>query len=152
MRYLIEEYDKNGYLKAPIWLWFAWLFLARGWIVFVMAGVTRDKGSDILSMIYPNSFSLYIMMCMGVPSLLLMWVIGLRNPDRRWLNKLIGLGRMMTIVIAIVQLALELHYISLQHGQFTWGAALSVVGLSWIIIYLFNSRRVKDCFDSISDN
>ncbi len=120
--------------------------------MFVMAGITRDKGSDILSMIYPNSFSLYIMMCMGVPSLLLMWVIGLRNPERRWLNKLIGLGRITTILLAIVQLALELHYISLQHGQFTWGAALSVVGLSWIVIYLFNSRRVKDCFDSISDN
>ncbi|GAD89049.1 hypothetical protein VHA01S_014_00740 [Vibrio halioticoli NBRC 102217] len=152
VRYLIEEYDKNGYLKAPFWLWLCWLFLARGWIVFALAGVTKDRGSDILAMIYPNSSSLYMMMCMGVPSLLLMWVIGLRNPDRHWLNKLIGLGRAVSILLSVSQLALELHYISLQDGQFSWGSALSVVGLSWIIIYLFNSRRVKDCFQSISDN
>ncbi|OBT08629.1 hypothetical protein A9264_05170 [Vibrio sp. UCD-FRSSP16_10] len=146
MRYLIEEYDKNGYLKAPYWLWLCWLFLARGWIVFVMAAATRDKGSDILAMIYPNSSGLYTIMAMGVPCLLLMWVMELRSPDRQWLNKLIKLGRPVTVLIAIVQLSFELYYISLQHGQFSWGGSLSVVGLSWIIIYLFNSRRVKDCF------
>ncbi|WP_261872945.1 DUF2919 domain-containing protein [Vibrio rarus] len=151
MRYLIEAYDKNGYLKAPVWLWLCWLFLARGWIVFVLAGVTKDQGSDTLAMIYPNATSLYIMMAMGVPSLLLMWLIELRSPNRPRLNQVIGVGRPVSLLLTVAQLVLELHYIVLQHGRFSWGGSLSVVGLSWIVIYLYNSRRVKDCFKSISD-
>jgi hypothetical protein len=92
------------------------------------------------------------MMWVGVPSLFLMWLISLRNPERPLLNSLIQWGRSITIVIAAIQLMLEGHLVFLQRGQFTWGGALSLVGLCWVLIYLFNSRRVKDCFSTIIEH
>ncbi|MGO3799245.1 MAG: DUF2919 family protein, partial [Vibrio casei] len=48
MRYAIEEYDKNGYLKPSVWLYLGWLLLAKAWVVFVIAGASRDVGTRLL--------------------------------------------------------------------------------------------------------
>jgi len=72
VRYSIEQYDANGFLKAPKWLW------------LVMAGASRDSGPKILGLIYPDHSMLYLGLAMGVPSIAMMWLVGLRHPDRRW--------------------------------------------------------------------
>ncbi|WP_261815723.1 DUF2919 domain-containing protein [Vibrio gallicus] len=146
MRYFIEDYDKHGYLKAPIWLWVGLAFLARGWVAFVMAAATRDKGSEILGLLYPSVSHLYLMMWLGLPSIVIMWFIGLRTPERPWIAKVVRIGRWVVLATAFIQIVIELQAVVLRHGQFSWGSAVSIVGLSWIIIYLFNSHRVKECF------
>lgn len=149
MRYFIEDYDKHGYLKAPAWLWVSWIFLARGWVAFVMAAATRDKGSEILGLIYPNVSHLYTMMWLGLPPIIIMWMIGLRNPERPVIARVIRIGRWVSIFTAGAQLLLELSAVMQRHGEFSWGSAASIVGLSWILIYLFNSHRVKECFKTL---
>ncbi|WP_154218762.1 DUF2919 family protein, partial [Vibrio parahaemolyticus] len=41
MRYSFDQYDAHGFLKAPILVWLGWMFLARSWVVFAMAGGSR---------------------------------------------------------------------------------------------------------------
>ncbi|EKO3593173.1 DUF2919 family protein, partial [Vibrio metschnikovii] len=65
MRYPIEHYDRYGYLNASLWLWLGWLFLARAWVVFVVAGVSREHGSTILSFVYPDHDMLYLGLMTG---------------------------------------------------------------------------------------
>ena len=36
VRYSLEQYDKHGFLKAPLWLWLGWLFLAKAWVIFIL--------------------------------------------------------------------------------------------------------------------
>ena len=120
MRYAIEQYDKHGFLKAPNLLWLSWLFLAKAWIVFVVAGASRESGSKILSIVYPDHTMLYLGLAMGIPSILLMWLIGLRNPDRAWVNKVVAWGRSITLITAAAQLSQSLYHVYLMRGTFSW--------------------------------
>lgn len=148
MRYAIEQYDKHGFLKAPNLLWLSWLFLAKAWIVFVVAGASRESGSKILSIVYPDHTMLYLGLAMGVPSILLMWLIGLRNPDRAWVNKVVAWGRSITLITAAAQLSQSLYHVYLMRGTFSWTNGVEMLLLLWLILYIGNSRSVRDSFQA----
>ncbi|KGY13842.1 membrane protein [Vibrio tubiashii] len=149
MRYAIEQYDKHGFLKAPKLVWLAWLFLAKAWVVFVVAGASRDSGSKILQIVYPDHTMLYLGLAMGIPSILLMWMVSLRSPERSWLNKIVTYGRGITLVTATAQLSQTLYHIYLVHGAFSWANGAVMLLLLWLIIYFVKSRSVKDCFQNV---
>ncbi|EGA67382.1 DUF2919 domain-containing protein [Vibrio brasiliensis] len=146
MRYAIEQYDKHGFLKAPKLLWFGWLFMAKAWVVFVVAGASRDSGSKILSIVYPDHSMLYLGLAMGIPSILLMWMVSLRSPERNWLNRIVSWGRSITLVTASAQLAQSLYHVYLTHGAFSWTNGAVMLLLLWFIIYVAKSRSVRDSF------
>jgi len=146
VRYSFEQYDKHGFLKAPLLLWLGWAFLAKAWVVFIVAGASRESGSKILEIVYPDHSMLYLGLAMGVPSIALMWLISLRNPDRAWLNRIVAWGKPVTILTAAGQLAQTLYHIYLQNGVFSWTNGLTSVALLWFTLYLVNSKSVADCF------
>lgn len=146
VRYAIEHYDQHGFLKAPKWLWLGWFFLARAWIVFVVAGASRESGSEILTIVYPNQTGLYLGLLMGLPTIALMWLYGLRSPERTWLTRVLYYGRPLTLVIAVAQWLQWAYQVYLHHGAFSWTPGGIGLLLTWLIIYLVNSRSVKDCF------
>ncbi|MDV6251509.1 DUF2919 domain-containing protein [Vibrio sp. EA2] len=146
MRYALDQYDAHGFLKAPIFVWLGWMFLARSWVVFAMAGVSRESGSKLLSIVYPDSSTLYLGLSMGIPSLLMMWLMGLRQPDRKRVNKIMSYGREVTLILCGIQLAQTLYHVYLEHGVFNWANALTITLLAWFMIYFLNGRWVKDCF------
>ncbi len=145
MRYLIEDYDKHGYLKAPIWLWLGWIFLAKAWVVFIVAGVSRESGSKLLELIYPVKETLYLGLTIGVPSILLMWLIGFRHPDRRWLNQFISWSRGLTLILISGHLGLVIYQIKLDGGVFSWSHSITAVLLIWYFLFVWKSRRLKEC-------
>ncbi len=112
-----------------------------------MAGISRESGSKLLSIVYPDSSTLYLGLSMGIPSLLLMWLMGLRQPDRRWVNKITSYGREVTLTLCAIQLAQTLYHVYLEHGVFNWANALTITLLTWFMIYFLNGRWVKDCFN-----
>lgn len=119
MRYSIEQYDSQGFLKAPIWLWLGWLFLNRAWVMFVMAGVSREQGSHLLSLIYPDHSLLYVGLAMGAPALALMWLITLRSSQRQWVNQIVAQGRAISLFVVIGQFVQTAFHVYLQQGLFT---------------------------------
>ncbi len=148
MRYSIEEYDDEGFLKAPKWLVLGWLFLAKAWIIFIVAGVSREAGSELLAMIYPVHATLYIGLIAGLPVLILSWSISLRKPQRKWLCKLLNYGKGITQVAIWAQLVVVIYQIYLESARFSWANGITLLGLFWLLLYVSRSRRVKDCFCS----
>lgn len=146
MRYLIEDYDQHGFVKSPIWLWLGWFFLAKAWVVFIAAGVSRDESSKLLEIIYPVHSTLYIGLALGLPALVLMWLMGLRSSERKVINVVVSYGKWITIVLIGMQLWLVCYQIILDNVKFSWSNASTLVLLLWFLIYIVNSRRVKDCF------
>ncbi|MGF1695879.1 DUF2919 domain-containing protein [Vibrio kyushuensis] len=144
MRYSVEQHDKNGFLKAPIWLWLGWILLAKAWVVFVVAGASRESGAKILGIVYPDQTTLYVGLAMGIPSIIFMWLIGLRNLERNWVNKIVSWGRYITLVTVCAQLALTLYHVHLEYGAFSWANGITLMLLLWFAIYLINSRSVRD--------
>jgi len=150
VRYSIEQYDTNGFLKAPVWLWLGWLFLSRAWVVFVMAGASRSNGAQILGIIYPDHSMLYLGLVMGLPSIICMWLIGLRHPDRQWVVSLSRWGREVTLITVLAQFAQTGYHVYLQQGSFQWITALTLLILLWFALYVYKSRSVRDCFQAPS--
>lgn len=148
MLYCLERYDRYGFLKAPLLVWFIWLFLAKAWVVFVVAGVSRDHGSTILTLFYPDHSLFYLGLSMGMPSLVLMWLINLRTPDRSWINGIVSSGRSLTLFMVGLQFIQTLYHVYLEQGSFDWVNAITLIVLLWCFLYLFNSRIVRDCFRS----
>lgn len=146
LRYSIDHYDTQGYLKAPLLLWFGWFFLARAWVVFAGAGASRESGAKILQIVYPDNHTLYLGLMVGVPSVLLMWIMGLRKPGRGWIDRITTYGRGITLVLVFGQLAQTLYHVYLEHGEFNWANALTLLILLWFGIYVLNSQWVRDCF------
>ncbi|MEJ3673301.1 DUF2919 domain-containing protein [Vibrio vulnificus] len=146
MRYSIDHYDNQGYLKAPLLLWFGWFFLARAWVVFAGAGASRESGDKILQIVYPDNHTLYLGLLIGIPSVLLMWIMGLRKPGRQWIDKLTNYGRGFTLCLVLGQIVQTAYHVYLEHGEFSWTNGLTLLILLWFGIYLFNSQWVKDCF------
>ncbi|OEF23989.1 DUF2919 domain-containing protein [Vibrio rumoiensis] len=146
MRYAIEEYDKNGFLKPCFWLWLGWLFLAKAWIVFIIASASRDLGARLLSIIYPVNNTLYLGLALSLPVVILVWSISLRTPERQWLNKIVALGRGYTIFVAVAQFMVTLYHLTQTRWMFNWSDALTMLGLIWLLLFLFQSQRAKDTF------
>lgn len=148
MRYSIEEYDGDGFLKAPKWLWFGWLFLAKAWIVFVVAGASRDSGAELLEIIYPSRSTLYIGLVIGFPAIVLIWLLGLRKPERKRVCRLLTHGKWITLLTIAAQIELVAYQIYLENVQFNWANAMTLLGLLWLMLYVSKSRRARDCFRS----
>lgn len=148
MRYLIDEYDKQGFLKPPVWLWLGWLFLAKAWVVFIVAGASREEGTKLLEIIYPIHSTFYIGLAIGFPALALIWMMGLRNQDRPRVCRFISHARWMTLLLTVMQLGLAGQQVVLLSGKFSWPLATTLVLLLWLLIYISKSRRVRDCFRS----
>ncbi|MDV7105083.1 DUF2919 domain-containing protein [Vibrio sp. TH_r3] len=148
MRYTIEEYNSDGFLKAPIWLWLGWLLLAKAWIVFVVAGASRNVGATLLEIIYPVHSTLYIGLVAGFPAITFMWLLGLRKTERKLICRLLTHGKSCTIFTVCIQLILVSYQIYLDDIQFNWPNAITLVSLLWLLIYVVKSRRVRDCFRS----
>ncbi|KAB1455025.1 DUF2919 domain-containing protein [Vibrio panuliri] len=146
MLYSIEQYDKNGNLHAPKWLWLGWMLLAKAWVVFIVAGVSRDSGNTILSYVYPDHNMLYLGLVMGLPSIALMWLISLRSPERRWAGKLVSWGKPITLLTTLSQLTQSLYHVYLQAGEFSWANGVIMLVLLWFAIYVHRSKTVRDCF------
>ncbi len=145
MRYPIEHYDKHGFLKVPVWLWLGWIFLAKAWVVFVVAGVSRESGGKLLEIIYPVRQTLYIGLGMGLPSIIMMWLIGLRDAKRPIVNRIMTYGREYSLLITVSQLGLVIYQIILSGHRFSWAHSISAVLLVWFILFLLQSKRVKTC-------
>ncbi|MDN3610682.1 DUF2919 domain-containing protein [Vibrio ostreicida] len=150
MRYAIEQYDKHGFLKAPKCLLLGWLFMAKAWVVFVVAGLSRSTGNTIINIIYPDYSMLYLGLAMGLPSVVLMWMISMRSPERKWLVRIFSWGKWITLSIAAAQLSQTLYHVYLHHGAFSWPNALTLLLILWFMMYIYTSRSVRDCFNSTS--
>jgi len=146
VRYSIEQYDKHGFLKAPKWLWLGWLFMAKAWVVFVVAGASRESGSKILNIVYPDHSMLYLGLAMGLPSIFLMWLISLRNPERGWVNKLVSWGKSITLVTVVSQFSQSVYHVYLEQGAFSWANGITMLVLLWFGLYVMKSRSVRDSF------
>ncbi|MFV0575574.1 MAG: DUF2919 domain-containing protein [Vibrio sp.] len=146
MKYELEDYDKNGFLKPNIWLYLGWFLLAKAWVVFVVASASRTMSSQLLEIIYPVQNSLYLGLAVGFPTLILVWAVSLRTPERKWLNRFISFGRAYTIGLVLIQCSLTIYHLVQLQWLFNWSDALTLLGLMWLFLYLLRSQRVKDTF------
>uniref|UniRef100_UPI0004717821 DUF2919 family protein n=1 Tax=Salinivibrio socompensis TaxID=1510206 RepID=UPI0004717821 len=54
-----HHFDEKGYIKAPQIAVLCLLLLSRAWWLLAMAGVSREQGSELLALVYPDISAFY---------------------------------------------------------------------------------------------
>lgn len=69
----------------PLAFWAILLLQARTWVLFVMAGASRQQGTDLLALFYPDTRAFWLGLASGVPAALGLLLTGYRHKlPRLW--------------------------------------------------------------------
>ncbi|NPE16407.1 DUF2919 domain-containing protein [Klebsiella aerogenes] len=89
--FIPADYDAQGRLRLPLLFWGVLLLQARTWVLFVMAGASRQQGDALLSLFYPDHDNFWLGLLPGVPAVAAFLLSGQRQrfpriwPLMRWL-------------------------------------------------------------------
>ena len=140
-----HRYDDHGQLRPPLWFWPIALLLTRSVWLFLMAGVTRESGSAILTLFYPDKMSLYLGLLTDVPAMLALLACGGTYQQTQSIRaRLRRHSRGLLLCSTASGLVIQLHSLSLQAWSFSWPTALVLIASLWALWYLLKSRQLRD--------
>jgi hypothetical protein len=116
------------------------LLQARTWVLFVMAGASRQQGDALLNLFYPDHDAFWLGLLPGVPAVLAFLLAGdaLRFRLWRWLRGLLILAQLVLLCW--------------QPVMWLAGDPLNGVGLALLVadivalIWLLTNQRLRACF------
>ncbi|MBV7404063.1 DUF2919 domain-containing protein [Enterobacter sp. ENT03] len=141
IEFLPSDFDPHGRLRLPLMLWCVLLLQARTWVLFVMAGASREQGSTLLSLFYPDHDLFWWGMLPGLPAVLVFLFSGRRQHYPHLWPRLRGLLIVAQLVLLVWQPLLWLT-----------GEAVTGIGLALLLIdsfalwWLLTDRRLRACF------
>ncbi|MGB6188647.1 MAG: DUF2919 domain-containing protein [Aeromonas molluscorum] len=140
-----HRYDDHGQLRPPLWFWPISLLLTRSVWLFVMAGASRQGGSDILALLYPERWSLYVSLLTDLPALLALLACGgtFSNPNG-WRARLRRFSPGLLLSSALTGLIIQCHALISLGWQFSWANALVLIASLWCLWYLLRSRQLRE--------
>ena len=99
------HYDAHGRLRLPLLFWLVLLLQARTWVLFVIAGASREQGTALLNLFYPDHDNFWLGLIPGIPAVLAFLLSG---QPWLWLNgesvSGIGLALVVADIVALIWL------------------------------------------------
>ena len=144
--FIPADFDAHGRLRLPFLFWCVLLLQARTWVLFLMAGASRQQGDALLNLFYPDHSRFWIGLLPGAPAVLAFLLSGRRHLYPR-------LWKWLRPVLILAQLILLLW----QPWMWLGGEALSGVGLSLFLLdifalwWLITNRRLHACFTDVAE-
>ncbi|MEW5560534.1 DUF2919 domain-containing protein [Enterobacter asburiae] len=141
-----SAYDGHGRLRLPFLFWCVLLLQARTWVLFVMAGASRQQGDSLLNLFYPDRDNFWLGLLPGVPAVVAFLLSGRRHQSPR-------LWAAMRWVLIAAQLVL----LAWQPLLWLQGEPLSGIGLALVVMdifalwWLLSNRRLRACFSLSED-
>jgi hypothetical protein len=138
-----DDYDAKGQLRLPLAFWAILLLQARTWVLFVMAGASRQQGSSLLELFYPDTHAFWLGLALGVPAALGLLLTGYRQRiPRLW-----QAWRWVLMLTLVAMLTLQ--GFTLYQGEESVSplvilfTGFDLLALAWLS---FN-RHLRACFD-----
>ncbi|OOE70221.1 hypothetical protein BZG14_00720 [Salinivibrio sp. IB282] len=141
-----DHFDDKGYIKAPQIAVLCLLLLSRAWWLLAMAGVSREQGSELLALVYPDTSAFYLSLVIGLVSLALLLLVGNCDKAPEWLTQHWHLGYWWVWLLWTWEAYQVAHTLTMTGGRFDWLLALHGLWLVWASLYWLRSRRVKRFF------
>lgn len=139
--FIPSDFDAHGRLRLPFLFWCVLLLQARTWVLFIMAGASRQQGDVLLNLFYPDHDNFWLGLLPGIPAVLAFIVSGQRQrfprlwPLMRWL---------LVLSQALLLVWQPLLWMSGESpSMLTIGLLLTDLYAFW---WLLASRRLKVCF------
>lgn len=147
LKYTPDDYDKHGYLKAPIGFYLVLVLLMRAYVIWILSLANRRDSTSVIEYFYPNQIDFFIGLATGIGAALVMAMVSLRRENAyQWLEKCWPSGRWLLWISWTADLALTLWSMKLNHFKFAPGHAMMLLGLFFAMLYMFKSERIKDLF------
>lgn len=138
---LPSDYDHHGRLRLPFLFWCVLLLQARTWVLFVMAGASRQQGDTLLTLFYPDHDNFWLGLLPGLPAVVAFLLSGRRQHYPRlwfWLRSVLILAQ---AVLCLWQPLLWLR------GESVTGPGLSFLVMDiFALWWLISHRRLRACF------
>ncbi|WP_213133670.1 DUF2919 domain-containing protein [Citrobacter sp. FP75] len=135
------DYDAHGRLRLPVLFWCVLLLQARTWVLFVIAGSSREQGNTLLNLFYPDHDAFWLGLLPGVPAVLAFLLSGRRFAFPvlwRWLRG--------SLILA------QLVLLCWQPVLWLGGDPVNGVGLALLVadivalVWLLTNPRLRACF------
>ncbi|MBN6046224.1 DUF2919 domain-containing protein [Citrobacter sp. ku-bf4] len=135
------DYDGHGHLRLPFLFWFVLLLQARTWVLFVIAGTSREQGTALLNLFYPDHDSFWLGLLPGIPAVLAFLLSGRRYTFPRLWQAL----RLLLVIAQVVLLCWQ--PLLWFNGTPVNGAGLALVVADIVaLLWLLTNRRMRACF------
>ncbi|WEF29348.1 DUF2919 domain-containing protein [Klebsiella aerogenes] len=139
--FIPADYDAQGRLRLPFLFWCVLLLQARTWVLFLMAGASRQQGDALLSLFYPDHDNFWLGLVPGVPAVLAFLLSGQRQRfPRIW-----PLMRWLLIISQALLLAWQPWLWFSGEAPSALTIALLAADL-YALWWLITSRRLRACF------
>ena len=153
--YPISSYDKNLCLKPNITMWLIAAFLLRPYVVSALSLVNKRDRMELINIFYSDKLALSLGAFAGIPAALLVYAWLKRSPEasgfirRLWENGRVLLASSAIlsagIILFIPYLLETIHHVTV----YDWAQLLISVA---IVLILYTSSYIKDCFADFPDN
>ncbi len=128
--------------EQALLFWLVLLLQARTWVLFVIAGASREQGTALLNLFYPDHDNFWLGLIPGIPAVLASLLSGRRATfPRTW--------RVLYFLLLFAQVVL----LCWQPRLWLKGESVSGIGLALVVadivalIWLLTNRRLRSCFN-----
>ncbi|OON39048.1 hypothetical protein BTJ39_15490 [Izhakiella australiensis] len=143
LKYPPDAWDAKGQLRLPLSYWLILLLQARSWVLFVLAGASRQQASAMLALFYPDPGDLWVGLIWGIPAAIGFLLSG-------WRQRFPRIWRGWRWVLAAALLASFIHQCfaaSQDMALVTPWMILTGIADLLALVWLLLDRRLRDCFN-----
>lgn len=148
LKYPLSAYDKYVSLDMSVGMWLVIAFLVRPYVIVLMSVANRRNPMALIDTFYADRSHLALGALAAIPAVLLVIAWNKRKPEASALaRRLWHRGRALLAASAVLNAVIGL--LPLVHGRAGGIDYIGVVQLAlcgWILVYLYESERVRDTF------
>lgn len=144
--YALKYYTQSGDLKPPIYFYYGLLFLARTWALLIISLTSSDSGKQLLGMFYPNKAHFYFGLVSGLIAIILFFLSGREHHKHPLINKIWQQCYPFLLLNILIDLGLQLYYLSLNNFQYSVEASVQLVMVLWLLLLFLRSKHLKASF------
>lgn len=142
----LQFYTQSGNLKPPTYFYFGLLFLARTWALLIISLASRDTGTKLLSIFYPDKMHFYFGLASGVIAIILFLMSGRDHDKHPFIGKVWQKGYPFLLLCIALDLGLQLYYLYQDSFQYSIEASVQLVLIIWILLFSMRSKHLKASF------
>ena len=140
----LKYYDDAGRVKPSVAVYVCMAFLSRSLLILIGSISVRDNGDQLLAIFYPEKQYLYISLAIAFPTFLVLLFFSFREKiwhnNRYWIFSCI---KPLLIFSVLADLGLCIMLANINHWQFSWSIALTLLLDLLIFYFVVNDKHVQ---------
>jgi hypothetical protein len=140
----LKYYDDAGRVKPAAAVYFCIVFLSRSLLVLIGSVSVRENGEQLLALFYPDKQYLYINLAIAFPAFVVLLILGFR--EKIWLANrcwMFSCFKPLLIFSVLADLGLHIMLANIEHWQFSWIIAITLIIDSLIFYFLIKDKHIQ---------